>query len=35
MPAGVERAIWFVALWLGGVGSVVLVGLAVRWFLAP
>lgn len=33
MPAGAQRLIWFVALWIGGVGAVVLVGLVVRTFL--
>ncbi len=33
MPAGLQRLIWFVALWIGGVAAVVLVGLFVRMFL--
>jgi Protein of unknown function (DUF2474). len=33
MPAGVQRLVWFVALWVGGVGAVVVVGLVIRMFL--
>jgi hypothetical protein len=28
-----QQLVWFVALWLGGVGVVVLIGLVVRMFL--
>ncbi len=34
MPTGVQRLVWFVALWVGGVGAVVLIGLVIRMFLA-
>lgn len=33
-PVG-KRLIWFLALWLAGVGAVTLVGLAIRMFLQP
>jgi hypothetical protein len=30
-----QRLLWFAALWLGGVGSVALVSLALRFWLMP
>jgi hypothetical protein len=30
-----QRLLWFVALWLGGVGTVVLISLALRLWIAP
>jgi hypothetical protein len=33
-PLG-QRLLWFVALWLGGVGTVVLVSYALRLWIAP
>jgi hypothetical protein len=30
-----QRLLWFVALWLGGVGAVALVSYAVRLWIAP
>jgi len=31
--SGTKKALWFVGLWLAGVGSVALVGLVIRAFL--
>ena len=30
-----QRLLWFVALWLGGVGTVVLVSYGLRLWIAP
>ncbi|WP_108397740.1 DUF2474 domain-containing protein [Devosia submarina] len=30
-----QRLLWFIALWIGGVAVVILVGLVIRLFLAP
>jgi hypothetical protein len=30
-----QRLLWFAALWLGGVGSVAVVAIALRLWLAP
>ena len=35
MPSAMQKAIWFVGLWVAGVATVVLVGLVIRMFLAP
>jgi hypothetical protein len=31
----VQRLLWFAGLWLGGVGTVVLVSYALRLWIAP
>jgi hypothetical protein len=33
-PLG-QRLLWFAALWLGGVGTVALIWLALRLWIAP
>jgi len=33
-PLG-QRPLWFVALWLGGVGTVTLISFALRLWIAP
>jgi hypothetical protein len=30
-----QRLLWFVALWLGGVGTVVLISFVLRLWIAP
>jgi len=30
-----QRWLWFIALWVGGVGAVTALGLVIRLFLAP
>jgi hypothetical protein len=30
-----QRLVWFVALWLGGVGAVTLISYALRLWIAP
>ena len=30
-----QRLLWFAALWLGGVGTVALISLALRFWIAP
>jgi hypothetical protein len=30
-----QRWLWFVGLWLAGVGTVTIIGLVIRLFLAP
>jgi hypothetical protein len=30
-----QRLLWFVALWLGGVGAVAIVSFALRLWIAP
>jgi len=34
-PPLVYRLLWFVALWLGGVGTVAVISLALRLWIAP
>jgi hypothetical protein len=34
-PPIAHRLLWFVALWLGGVGTVAIVSLALRLWIAP
>ena len=34
-PPLVQRLLWFAALWLGGVGTVALISLALRFWIAP
>lgn len=34
-PKPVQQAIWFIALWVGGVACVTVVGLAIRAVLMP
>jgi hypothetical protein len=34
-PPLAQRLLWFVALWLGGVGAVTIVSLGLRLWLAP
>jgi hypothetical protein len=34
-PPLVRRLLWFVLLWLGGVGSVALISFGLRLWLAP
>jgi hypothetical protein len=34
-PPLAQRLLWFVALWLGGVGTVVTVAYGLRLWLAP
>jgi hypothetical protein len=31
----VQRLLWFIALWLGGVGSVAIVAYGLRLWIAP
>lgn len=33
MSDGLQKTIWFIALWLAGVGTVAAIGLVIRWFL--
>ena len=30
-----QRLLWFLALWLGGVGTVALISLVLRFWIAP
>ena len=30
-----QRLLWFAALWLGGVGTVALISLVLRFWIAP
>lgn len=34
MPKLVRQGLWFVGLWLAGVGTVAAIGLVIRMFLA-
>jgi hypothetical protein len=34
-PPLTQRLLWFVALWLGGVGAVAIVSFGLRLWLAP
>jgi hypothetical protein len=34
-PLLAQRLLWFAALWLGGVGTVALISLALRFWIAP
>jgi hypothetical protein len=34
-PPLAQRLLWFAALWLGGVGTVTIVSLGLRLWLAP
>jgi hypothetical protein len=34
-PPRVQRLLWFIGLWLGGVGTVAILSLCLRLWLAP
>ena len=34
-PPLAQRLLWFAALWLSGVGTVALISLALRFWIAP
>jgi hypothetical protein len=34
-PSLAQRLLWFVALWLGGVGAVAMVAFGLRLWIAP